>query len=162
MPVRRIRVSADALPASLEKFNRGLKKATIKGVIKGARNGKGMLKNSTPESLGDAKAGWEMKYPANMIIQLYNGTPYVGVLEWGARPHNVSREGMERLVDWSKRELGLSEDDAKRAAFGIASKIRDEGQKGTFFVRMSIPALVEACQKFVTKELASYGSRFRG
>ena len=50
--------------------------------------------------------------------------PHAGVIEFGADPHPVSREGRANIAKWARRKLGLSEKEAIRASYAIAAKIR--------------------------------------
>jgi hypothetical protein len=66
--------------------------------------------------------------------------PHAGVVELGARPHGISPEAREAIKDWAMRKLGLDEKEAEAASWGIAHKIRNEGQQPTYVVRDSMPA----------------------
>lgn len=67
----------------------------------------------------------------------YNDAPHSGIVEEGARPHYVSREGVEALKRWCVRKLGLSEKEADSAAWAIANKIAAVGTTGRFLYRDS-------------------------
>lgn len=66
--------------------------------------------------------------------------PHAGMVELGARPHGVSPEARQMIKEWAMRKLGLGEPEAEAASWGIARKIRAEGQKPTYVVRDSMPA----------------------
>lgn len=66
--------------------------------------------------------------------------PHAGMVELGARPHPVGPEARRAIKEWAMRKLGLDEEAAERASWGIGHKIETEGQKPTYVVRDSMPA----------------------
>lgn len=72
-----------------------------------------------------------------------NDSPHAGLVELGARPHAVSKEGREAIKRWAMIKLGLSASEADSAAWGIANKIKKDGQEGRFVMRDAIPKAVE-------------------
>lgn len=75
--------------------------------------------------------------------------PHAGVIELGARPHPVSKEGREMIAAWAMRKLGVDEETAKQMSWGIAQRIAKEGQKPTYVVRDCMPA----AQRYFAEEL---------
>jgi len=72
---------------------------------------------------------------------------YAACIEWGTRPHSVSKEGKERIAGWASRKLGLSEEEAKNAAYAISWKIWWEGSQPKPWLRSAI-AKVAATFKY--------------
>ena len=60
------------------------------------------------------------------------GTPaiYGAAVEYGTKPHPVSKIGQEAILFWVTKKLGLSGKEAKSAAFCIARAIKKRGTKG--------------------------------
>ncbi len=54
---------------------------------------------------------------------------YAEAVEVGTKPH---RPPVQPLIDWARQVLGLSGDEAERAGFAIANKIKREGTEGAF------------------------------
>jgi hypothetical protein len=112
-----------------------------------------------------------------ILAELRNMAPHAGIVELGARPHPVSPEGIIALADWAKRVLDLSftdnvsgpvqiktggrrqmRKDAREAAAleiaqRIAWKIRKYGQEPTYFVKGSLPLLLQAVEIEVEKAI---------
>mgnify|MGYP007070989117 CR=1 FL=1 len=115
---------------------------------------------------GHFKNAWRVRI-RNGTVQLENDDPIAGVIERGARPHAVSREGVEAIREWVRRKaiqfttsaagkvrwtgqtrgLTRAEADGEFAwlvdeiTWGIVNRIRRHGQKGTFIVQQSLPQL---------------------
>lgn len=118
-----------------------------------------------PEHMAQA---WEVtKQSRNYIV--HNTAPYAGIVERGARPHNVNREGVDAIRKWviakgiiaiskplpvgvhgpvrAPRALTRKQAEGKYApmvesvVWAIVGKIKKEGQKPTWFVRDSLPKL---------------------
>lgn len=88
------------------------------------------------------------------LAQVYNDAPYAGVIEMGARPHAVSKEGREAITRWAMRKLGLDEVEAKRVAYLVAQKLKNEGQKGHFIARDAVPQAREYFAQEIERLLA--------
>lgn len=66
--------------------------------------------------------------------------PHSGVVELGARPHPVSREGIENIAGWARRKLGIQDPgEALSIAYAIAHKIEEEGQAPRYVMRDAMP-----------------------
>jgi len=152
----RIKCSAAELPKLLERQGTGAGRAVARGMMNGAYHGMSILVRRSPVYLGQLKASWRVtthvagKY---RVPEIENTAPHVGIVEAGARPHPVSREGVEALTRWAHLVLGLDPAESERAARGIAFKIRREGQAPTYFVRDSLPAVGRAMSAGVAAEL---------
>ena len=91
------------------------------------------------------KAAWKERSGgtgARTVLTVLNDAPYAGIVEHGARPHQVSLEGRAALAGWARRNIqGLKPGEDWAVAEGIARKLAAEGQKPTFFVRNELPNL---------------------
>lgn len=66
--------------------------------------------------------------------------PHSGIVELGARPHEVNKEGIEALTGWVRRKLGvLDVGEARSIAYAIAAKIREQGQAPRYVFRDALP-----------------------
>lgn len=72
-------------------FEHGVKVAKQRGVA--------LLKQRTPVDTGVMKNAW-----AATKHGIENSAPYAGIIERGARPHTVNREGVEAIRDWVLRK----------------------------------------------------------
>lgn len=82
---------------------------------------------------------------------VYNDAPHAGIVELGARPHPVSREGIEAIAAWVRRKLRIppateggrrrkyTQDQAMSIAYAIANKIREVGQAPRYVMRDALP-----------------------
>jgi len=75
------------------------------------------------------KMAWKSS-PISGGARVYNPRPYSGTVEYGRRPAPVNRQGIRQLQTWAKRNLNLSDKEAKRAAFAIARKMSPTSMGG--------------------------------
>jgi hypothetical protein len=125
--------------------------AVERGAFSGAQAARTLLVGVTPTNLGQMRNSWHVsRHPA---VQVFNDAPYAGIVERGARPHSVSRAGIDALTMWARRKLGLGEAEARRVAFAVAHKLRTQGQAPTFFVRNQLPRISRITRSEVEREL---------
>lgn len=123
------------------------------------------------------------RFIAASLAELRNDAPHAGIVELGARPHKVSAEGWMAIYDWVVRHrqaLGLvnAAGRARRSRKGktavhpglegggvgldvefagitwaIVKKIGKEGQEPTYFVKGSLPLLLQAVEIEVEKAI---------
>lgn len=173
------RIEPDKLGRALINEGHKTAKAYRRGVTRAAHRGKVRLVAATKEKgvdyLGQFRNSFHVdERPSGPV--LYNDAPHAGILELGARPHPVSKEGIDALTEWAKVKLMESgprrpakksvpltakadaaygkrvddfEAEARSIAFAIARKIRREGQKGRFIFRDELPTLV----RYVAEEV---------
>lgn len=162
-------VSPDELEKHLKSRDRMTRRAVARGVKSAAQAGRTYMVQVTNTRgkvyTGQFKASWRVQKNSAAIgtkaraaravagVELVNSAPHAGIVELGARPHSVNREGIENLTLWARRVLGLSPEEARSAAFAIAAKFRREGQKPTFMVRDSLPKLRVILGKEVDREI---------
>ncbi len=82
---------------------------------------------------GTLKSSWRAEKTAEGAI-VYSDCPYAGIVEMGARPHPVSKEGQDAIALWAIRKLGVDPDKAASVAFLICRKIAREGQAPKYLV----------------------------
>ncbi len=141
-------------------------KATMKKLPVAAREGQeisaeriaAFLRSISPVDTGQFKGSWAVASSTGAAREpkVENRAPHAGIIEAGARPHNVSREGVEALRDWARRVVrfapvkggvvgkhrALTADEADNEfawfidaiVWGIVNKLKKHGQKGHFLV----------------------------
>lgn len=179
-----IKVTAKEIGRELTERNRGIRRRTQKAMMRSALRGQAMLARRTPKDLGQAKAGWRTSKPvvSNVAaaVDLYNDVPYVGILEHGARPHPVSREGWLAIYQWVRRHFTFStkiargKNEGKRSrqkmmdqgdpmlaeiTNAIVYKIQKYGQRPTYFVKRSMPELRKSLGREVDMQLGRYSKQ---
>lgn len=78
---------------------------------------------------------------ASAVVRVYNDAPYSGVIELGRRagrkmPWLRSQPLQSQpIYMWCIRQLGMTADEAEKAAWGIAASIARKGIKGKYVLR---------------------------
>lgn len=141
------------------------------------------MSRKTPVDRGELRAAWESRgFPPTPdgataeTARLANAAPHAGIIEHGARPHPVSREGVESIRQWvwrNRAKFGLVtasgasgrgdrvERQVDAITWGIVRKLRRYGQKPTHFVSNEQGALTRLTKAEVEKQLAALGGRVR-
>lgn len=136
-----ISIKPSQLAGALRAEARHVRGAIKTGAMRAANRGKGVLVERTKEAdkvgLGQYIRSFEALRgtSSTTLAMLVNTAPMAGVIELGARPHPVSDEGREAIARWAIRKLGVSEEEAKAIANGVAWKLRHKGQKGTYIFK---------------------------
>lgn len=168
-------VAVDAKLAA--KLVRGLEsrfaKAASRGIVRGAMRARAKIQRETPKDQGQTKASWRLERSAliatgdHVLATWTNDAPHAGILENGARPHNVNPEGWQAIYRWVERHRSLfsgggaakRREDFTPAPFrgpdpqieaitnGIVRKIAREGQKPTYFVRNMLDDLTRMAEQ---------------
>lgn len=140
-----IPIKFDDLPMEIQRREKSILAAIRRGIRNGARGGRAVLVRRSPKDLGQLKNSWRdtasRPGTATMttVAEVFNDAPYAGIVELGARPHPVSREGQLAILEWVQRHFrGEDEKAQRRIARAIVHKIRREGQRPTYFVRDSL------------------------
>lgn len=101
---------------------------------------------------GRYNAAWRAGPLPGIGARLYNLQPYSAVVEHGRRVgKRVGRAGLRNLELWAQRKLGVSQQDAKSAAFAIARSITKRGLQGRKI--MTGEGVLEKLQQFLTEEV---------
>lgn len=151
--------------------------AIQRGMRHAAERGRTYLVSKTaggPVDQGLLKNSWTVRETAAGDWLVVNMTPYAGVVERGARPHGVSKEGVQAIYQWVLRHnigapmrggqfatrgeheeasANWAEKQAWNITWAIVHKLKTKGQKGTFFVRNSLPKLNELAHGEIDKYL---------
>lgn len=121
--------------------------ATREGMRRGAVRGVGMLKDRARAAgkvvTGQYVGGWRTVENGQGLLDGLDDAPHAGIVELGARPHKVSAEGIEAITRWAMLKLHLPESEARSAAYAIAKRIGERGQKGTYIVRDNLDRLAD-------------------
>jgi hypothetical protein len=152
--------------------------AIERGAIRGAHRGKAHLIAETDRKgitdMGQYRGSFQVFRGKigpgrSALASIENHAPIAGIVELGARPHPVSKEGIEAIARWVQRKLGIVgvhgpvqqkvnaktgkvtfkqprkfvdiTDEAMQIANAIAWKIRHHGQEGRFVFAEAKPQI---------------------
>lgn len=181
-----VAIDINKLPEALKKNEAAVRAAIARGIVIGAQAGRAILVRATPVDQGQLRAAWRvearlMSLPPGMSTpcRLVNDAPHAGIVELGARPHNINPAGWTAIYQWVRRhpELYTAPPMAPRMrrdkgggrgaspfkpfwgpdpqimaiTNAIVRKIAREGQKPTYFIRKSL----DAVQRVVLKQIAA-------
>lgn len=135
-----IRIEARKLGAALIQTGQDIQAAALRAAFSAAMRLVGYLVKKTDEmgitDLGVFKGAFQAEPTPNGAVA-FNDAPHSGIVELGARPHFVSADGIDALERWCVRKLHLSVEEARFAAWAIATNIAKVGIKGRFVMRDS-------------------------
>ena len=153
------------------------------GLRRGAQRGRTLLVHESPVDTGQFKNAWKVRDTSGVgsAPQIHNDAPHAGIIERGARPHPVNREGVEAIRAWVKRVLGAelrmnmraqsSKGRVKKAdveaqidsiTWAIITKLKREGQVGKFIVEQNLEKLARFAREEVERTLAAVFNRPAG
>jgi len=159
-----VKVSPEQLEQILRKHGLLIPHAIRQGMLTAAFRGQAYLTKKSPVDRGELKNAWDVRKTDDGAL-LMNDAPHAGIVEAGARPHEVNAEGVEAIYQWVKRKglLGpapqrvrggrystageygeaMAERDQQtwEVVWAIIHKLKKEGQKPTWFVRDSLDTL---------------------
>lgn len=141
--------------------SRALKPLIMRSIQRSAERGRARLVRATPVDQGQMRNAWRV-IKKRRGADLVNDAPHAGVIEGGARPHNVSYAGRRSIERWVMRQLGVTDE---KIAIAIAEKIvwklQKYGQKGHFMARDALPHLRDFVQAEAERLLkAQAGKRY--
>jgi len=117
----------------MQQLGRRFMPAAERGAVSGALRCIPHLQKRTALSravdTGLYKAAWKSS-PIPGGARVFNSRPYSGIVEYGRRPAPVNRQGIRQLHTWAKRNLNLTDREAKRAAFAIARSMTPTAMGG--------------------------------
>ena len=105
-----VMLDMSAAPGLFKRVDADVKRAIQKGLRSAARLSQAVLAQRTPRDRGNAAASWKNSAHSgtgDVVAYCLNSCPYIGILEMGARPHAVSKEGQEAIYQWVLRNLRL-------------------------------------------------------
>ena len=163
-----VRIPIRDLPKYMRELGSSFGPAVLAGLTSAAVRSAQTLANETNRkgirNTGDYFRGWNHS-PAMRLgeihasIRVYNDMPYSGVIELGRRPgrklpwpRNVAID-QQPLFLWARNKLGLTDEEAKKAAWAIAWSIKRKGIKGKFVVRDVLAELARDGAEEVAKSL---------
>lgn len=152
MPV--IRVTPEQLVADLRRLRKDTPEILEKGIRAAARRGQAHMPGKTPTDMGQLRNSWRIHDLPGGGMKLENDAPHAGIVEMGARPHKVNRDGIEALTEWAMRKFGMDAKAARGMAFAIAKRLEKEGQKPTYFTRNELETLAGFVPAEVEREIA--------
>jgi len=100
--VRVVQMTVGQLQEQLKKDGKDLPEVALRALRGGARHGEQFLASESPVDLGAYKAAWRTEDVADGA-HLNNTAPYAGVIEDGARPHEVSKGTIAAVAAWAER-----------------------------------------------------------
>ncbi len=143
-------------------FAGSLKKDAMRGASKRAAwRSLPILKKATPVDTALSKRAWHVR-AARKGHEVQNDSPYIGVLERGARPHwppwepivrwvarqhKVSLSGLDvtskygRIIPLGRRKMTERRKMVERLAFGLCKRIATEVTPPKHFIRKVLPKL---------------------
>jgi len=175
-------------PKDLPKELRARLKLTPKlvrgGLIVGAQRGKALLVRKTPVDLGQMKNSWRVRKDTKGGAVITNDAPHAGIIEKGARPHGVSKEGQAAIRAWVRRHFRIQvwskpgrsggsiatgtrmrsqkDKELDRITYLIVRKLQTEGQKPTYLVHDSMPQLERFAKAEVQRLIKKWEGRRAG
>ena len=154
-----VHVTPRQLPKALRRLEGDLQRAVDRGLRNAAHAGMGLLMRESPVDQGELRASWRVS-PARVGYELTNSAPHAGIVEEGARPHQVSLEGRMAILGWVRRHFpNLTEQEQWSFMEGIANKLAARGQEPTHFVRNNLEALGRIARSAVAHALAQVQGR---
>lgn len=120
-----IYLSALELPKVLASHEKTLPKAIRAGIRLAAERGRSLLVRESPVDQGQYKNSWRIRETSDGP-SIVNDAPHAGIIEKGARPHGVNREGIEALTAWALRKLMSGQLASKTPASDPAKKYRNQ------------------------------------
>jgi hypothetical protein len=134
-------ITEKQLSAALRREAKQVPQKLARAALRAAHRGKAHLIRRTKEKgitdMGQYANSFEVKKGLgdDDLATITNTAPHAGIIELGARPHPVSREGFERIREWVARKmLGISatmadeNEEVDRIAWAIVKKIERYGQ----------------------------------
>lgn len=150
-----VRLSVEQVPEVLRKQPARLTKAFKEGMQLGAERARTELVENSPVGDGMFKAGWKTKRKSDGA-EVENRTLYAGVIESGARPHGVSKEGVENIKRWVAKKFGVEINSpmCARITHGIVEKLRTKGQEGKWLVRDRLTRFAKEAAEEIGRRIA--------
>jgi hypothetical protein len=103
--VATITIDAGSLGARITSDHKGAPKAVSRAIYSGLQRGKAYIVGKSPVDRGILRNAWKVIRLSNGGSELVNDQPYAGIMERGARPFKISREGREALARWVFRKI---------------------------------------------------------
>lgn len=162
-----VTLSTTQWAAQMKKLGNRFPGAALRGAKRGAMRAASLLQRATgkaepanPAKIGTGgavntgfyKRAWKWEgLPSG--ARVYNVAPYAAVIETGRRV-GATRPPIGALTDWAQRRIGLSREDARKAAFAISKAIQKRGLLPRKVMGNKLPEIQQIWVKEITAELA--------
>lgn len=187
-----IKITANQLPKELRARVEKTPIVLQRGIVTAAHRGRTYMVRKTPRDRGQLRNAWRVRFRRGgkyVGCNLVNDAPYAGVVEHGARPHAVSREGWESIYEWVRRKGlvteeflgwekagrgggrvqvrktrkikagGFDDPDISAITWGIVKKLQRVGQAPTYFVKLSLPRLSKLMRLEVARIIKKWSGK---
>lgn len=156
----RIQIKVEDLPAALTKHRKSIEGAIKTGLATSAHKARSRLVMKTPVDTGRMKNAWKVRKRQGTKrfpnYEVTNDAPYAGIIEKGARPHGVSKEGQASIRLWVRRHFpAADEKEVDGITMGIVMKLMKKGQKPTHFVKNQLKHIENDLYEEINRALAS-------
>lgn len=146
----------ESLIAHITTLPKRIRKTVVMSTTPAARKTLGRLKKTEPRVFGELERSWHVNKHKDGT-ELVNDAPQVAALELGTRPHPVSVEGRERIMEWARVVFsGYPEHRLEAITSAVINRIEEHGSKPTYFVRNTLPA----AEQFQGEELSAALEKF--
>ncbi len=125
-----IHLTPAELPKVLASHEKKMPEAIRAGIRLAAERGRTLLVRASPVDLGQFKTAWRVREGIHGP-EIVNDAPHAGIIELGARPHAVSREGMIAIAAWAKRKILQSGRMSRKAYLASGKKLSSKAMKTT-------------------------------
>src|SRR4030042_800530 len=103
-----------------------------------------VIEDRTPQGAGPINM--KTRYYGKVASYGYKTTGHIGTpvhyfwpVEYGAKPHPVSKKGFERIQRWVNVKLGISDiKESRRITMGIIRRIGDVGVEPQYFAKYAV------------------------
>ena len=164
------RVSANRVGPEMRAALKKVRTGIAMGTQRAALRGRAHMVRATPVDQGELRASWFVDATPGsrgVMTELNNKAPHAGIVEHGARPHPVSREGWESIYEWARRHFtgsGERDKDGRDKkltgiTWAIVKKIKTEGQKPTYFIKNELDTLGSFAAQEIQRVLAEIAAR---
>lgn len=154
--MRVIKINIDELWRRQIELADGFAAAARRGLMSGAKRALPMLQKKTAEvgafNTGMAQKGWIAEERPPDAVAITNRQTYAGVIEFGRRPGSRVPP-IKAIAKWAQRKLGLTEEEAKQAAYPIAKSIARKGIEGRPIVGPLVPAIAKMIAEEINFEI---------
>lgn len=151
-----IKINQKALERTLRARFRALPKRLLGAMNSDTRRALAILKANTPVASGELKNSWKV----TNRLEVENSAPHAGVIEFGARPHSVSADGIANIKAWALSVFPNADNDTiNNIVWGVVHKLKEEGQAPTYFVRDSLDEIKRSLGAGITANLNKFAAQ---
>ncbi len=150
---RVVTMFASQVSLQIKKDVEGGRKTVRKAVHNTAEVARNILSRSAPVGWGELKASLRLQKQTSKteLAQVTADAPYAGIIERGARPHPVSKDGRDLIARWAKKKFSVTDSEAKGIAFLVARKIAREPTKPRWWFRSKLGDFEQILHKEIAR-----------